>query len=242
MHWIVGDVHGCARELEDLLHAIKFDEHQDTLLIAGDLINRGPDSRQVVELWRSVGGRGVIGNHEVYALGAFEARWHRKSDTLQDLFDAPNAHELMASLARLPVLQHLPATDPGMREVWIVHGGLDPRWNNLHDLADELNALPRADGWYEHESISFATRVRCCTADGALSRHAGPPNGCRMPFRPWDAFLNSGALIVHGHWAWRGYYRGQYSLGLDSACVYGGPLTAWCQEEDRIVQVPARTN
>jgi bis(5'-nucleosyl)-tetraphosphatase (symmetrical) len=28
-------------------------------------------------------------------------------------------------------------------------------------------------------------------------------------------------------------------MGLDSGCVYGGQLTAWCQEEDRVVQVEA---
>ena len=48
--------------------------------------------------------------------------------------------------------------------------------------------------------------------------------------------------IVHGHWARRGYYRGPRTLGLDSGCVYGGPLTAWCVEEDRIVQVQRKPN
>jgi bis(5'-nucleosyl)-tetraphosphatase (symmetrical) len=46
--------------------------------------------------------------------------------------------------------------------------------------------------------------------------------------------------VVHGHWAARGYYRGDTTMGLDSGCVYGGSLTAWCQEEDRIVQVPSQ--
>ena len=29
-------------------------------------------------------------------------------------------------------------------------------------------------------------------------------------------------------------------LGLDSGCVYGGGLTAWCPAEDRVVTVPSR--
>ena len=37
----------------------------------------------------------------------------------------------------------------------------------------------------------------------------------------------------------RGYYRAERTMGLDSGCVYGGTLTAWCQDEDRIVQIPA---
>jgi bis(5'-nucleosyl)-tetraphosphatase (symmetrical) len=38
----------------------------------------------------------------------------------------------------------------------------------------------------------------------------------------------------------RGYYRGARTMGLDSGCVYGGGLTAWCQDEDRIVRIPSR--
>lgn len=54
-----------------------------------------------------------------------------------------------------------------------------------------------------------------------------------------DDLYSGDAFIVHGHWARRGYYRGAHTMGLDSGCVYGGPLTAWCQDEDRIVQVPS---
>jgi bis(5'-nucleosyl)-tetraphosphatase (symmetrical) len=46
--------------------------------------------------------------------------------------------------------------------------------------------------------------------------------------------------VIHGHWATRGHYRGERTIGLDSGCVYGGYLTAWCQDEDRIVQIPSR--
>jgi bis(5'-nucleosyl)-tetraphosphatase (symmetrical) len=85
--------------------------------------------------------------------------------------------------------------------------------------------------------VDFAIRVRCCTADGKLQRHTGPPDRCPGDSRPWDTFYEGAALIVHGHWGVRGHYRGEHTLGLDSGCVYGGKLTAWSQEEDRIVQV-----
>jgi bis(5'-nucleosyl)-tetraphosphatase (symmetrical) len=65
----------------------------------------------------------------------------------------------------------------------------------------------------------------------------GPPEVCKGSYRPWDAFYRGDDLVVHGHWARRGHYRGERTLGLDSGCVYGGPLTAWCLEEDRIVSI-----
>jgi bis(5'-nucleosyl)-tetraphosphatase (symmetrical) len=52
-------------------------------------------------------------------------------------------------------------------------------------------------------------------------------------------FYRGESLVVHGHWAMRGYYRDVRTMGLDSGCVYGGSLTAWCQDDDRIVQIPA---
>ncbi|MCZ0610068.1 metallophosphoesterase, partial [Escherichia coli] len=45
--YIVGDIHGCYRELRELLDSVSFDPQQDTLWLTGDLVARGPDSLQV---------------------------------------------------------------------------------------------------------------------------------------------------------------------------------------------------
>lgn len=238
MRWIVGDLQGCARELDALLEAVQFNEHSDELWACGDLINRGPDSLATVRRWRELGGRGVIGNHEIYALLARSGRWPRKPDTLDPLFAAPDAEQLCASLRALPALAFLPGAGASP-DVWLVHAGLHPHWQDLHALAATLEASPHDDDWLVSEPVSFATRVRCCTATGERSRFDRLPQDCPAPFRPWDEFYTGAATIVHGHWAWRGHYRGPRTIGLDSGCVYGGPLTAWCMEEDRIVQVPA---
>lgn len=239
MRWVVGDVQGCARELDDLLRAIAFDPAQDELWCAGDLVNRGPDSLATVRLWRDLGGKAVIGNHEVYALCVRAGRWPRKGDTLDQFFAADDADALLGTLRELPLLVHLDASSGG-RDAWVVHAGVHPQWADLHAVAAELNPLPHDDDWLGHEAVSFATRVRCCTEDGARSRYHLQPEGCPPPYRPWDALYRGETLIVHGHWASRGYYRGPRTIGLDSGCVYGGFLTAWCQEEDRVVQVPSR--
>ena len=234
MRWVVGDVQGCARELERLLAAAKFDPAHDELILAGDLINRGPDSVATLRLWQELGGRGVIGNHEVYALCAASGRWPRKPDTLDDLYAAPDADALLASLRALPLLLHLPAQGDGP-EAWVVHAGVHPMWKDLHQVAERVNPLPHDDAWLERDEVRFATRVRCCDSAGKRNKHDGFP--CPKPYRPWDALYCGQALIVHGHWARRGHYRGPHSIGLDSGCVYGGKLTAWCQDEDRILQI-----
>ena len=112
-------------------------------------------------------------------------------------------------------------------DVWAVHAGLHPQWRDLHAVADAVNDAPHDDAWLERPEVSFATRVRCCTATGERSRFDRSPADCPPPYRPWDTFYAGPALAVHGHWAWRGHYRGPHTMGLDSACVYGERLTAW---------------
>ena len=166
-------------------------------------------------------------------------RAERKRDTLDALFSDPRGEPLLERLSRAPVLVHLPGGD-GAPEVWLVHAGLHPDWNDLDRIAATVNEPAGDDARLEHPDVSFATRVRCCTPDGKSCRHSKGPEGCPPPSRAWDEFYRGHVRVVHGHWAWRGAYRGRRTLGLDSGCVYGGALTGWCQQEERIVQIPSR--
>ena len=240
MRWVVGDIQGCALEFDELLTRIRFDPQHDELWCLGDLVNRGPDSLEALRLWRDVGGHGLLGNHDIYALLAGARRKLRKADTLDSLFEAHDAEELLARLRRQPVLWHLQGGG-GSPSAWIVLAGIDLRWKHLHEVAARVNSAPHDDDWLRGPEVAFATRVRCCSADGRRCGHSGPPKGCPPPYRPWDDFYDGDTLVVHGHWARRGFYRGVRTMGLDSGCVYGGELTAWCQDEDRLVRIPART-
>ena len=239
MRWVVGDVHGCIRTLEELVRRMRFDPARDELWAIGDLVNTGSGSLETLRLWRDLGARGVIGNHDVYALLARSGRWPRKGDQLDALFAAPDADELLALLRRLPVLARLRGNG-AVRDVWLVHAGLHPRWGELETHAAEMNAGPYDDDRLERADLHFATRARCVSAGGDRSKHVGPPETCPAPYRPWDAFYGGPVLVVHGHWAYRGFYRNRHTLGLDSGCVYGLALTAWTPDEDRVVQVPSR--
>lgn len=61
--FIVGDVQGCADELDDLLRAARVG-HGRRLAFAGDLVNRGPQSRAVLERAVAEDALVVLGNHE----------------------------------------------------------------------------------------------------------------------------------------------------------------------------------
>ncbi len=237
MRWIVGDVQGCAREFEKLLRKIKFKRGRDELWSAGDLISRGPDSLATYRIWSDIGGRGVIGNHEANALLIHTGERSRKSAAdLETILDAPDADEIFAKLRALPVIAKLESSGDGP-DAWLVHAGLRKSWKDVGAAATRLNRGSHKNAWLASDDIRFALNVRCCDPSGELTDHKGPPKSAPKGERPWDSLWHGKGFVVHGHWAWRGYYRKKRTMGLDSGCVHGGPLTAWCQDEDRIVQV-----
>jgi hypothetical protein len=61
---IIGDVHGCYAELDDLLAVLDPQADQDRLLFVGDLINRGPSSREVWLRAKAWNAACILGNHE----------------------------------------------------------------------------------------------------------------------------------------------------------------------------------
>lgn len=105
----------------------------------------------------------------------------------------------------------------------MVHAGLHPAWDEA-----KLAQLDASD-------VNFAVNVRYIDASGRRPDDDWPPPG--PPFRPWDDFYRGTKRVVFGHWARRGLVVRPQCVGLDTGCVYGGKLSAWIAEEDRIVQV-----
>ncbi len=71
----IGDIHGCAVALEELLRRIA-PTPDDTIITLGDYVDRGPDSRRVIELLLDLRSRttliSLLGNHEIMMLSARE--------------------------------------------------------------------------------------------------------------------------------------------------------------------------
>jgi serine/threonine protein phosphatase 1 len=73
----IGDVHGCAGALRALIEAIQ-PEADDTLISLGDCVDRGPDSREVLDELLALRDRcrlvPLLGNHEEMMLNFLEGR------------------------------------------------------------------------------------------------------------------------------------------------------------------------
>ncbi len=228
----IGDLQGCREEFEALLERVKYDPAQDTLHPVGDLVNRGPDSVGCLRLARQLGARPVLGNHDVHLLRQWHnPDWRGKRKTLHEVQAADDGEKLLNWLSKQPIIR-------GWEDVICVHAGVHPKWKNPVKKASNVSPFDPDD-----EVVEFAVRVRYCDPDGASPKGGEfPPPPA--PFQPWDAFWRARPdekrTVVFGHWARRGLVELERTRGLDTGCVYGGYLTAWIPEDDRIESVPAR--
>lgn len=76
--WVVGDLHGCYTNLMGRLYELKFDTAQDLLISVGDLIDRGSENVECLELITMPWFRAVRGNHEQMMIDAIEAGYGSK--------------------------------------------------------------------------------------------------------------------------------------------------------------------
>jgi bis(5'-nucleosyl)-tetraphosphatase (symmetrical) len=258
--YAIGDVQGCYDELQALIARIGFDETRDRLWFVGDLVNRGPKSLDVLRFVRSLEKRTitVLGNHDLHLITQFEGiEKKRKDDTLTDVLSAPDAKELVAWLRARPLMH--------VERGWaMVHAGLLPQWTidfavalgkevqdalaapNYRDfLANMYGTKPRAwgdslAGWDRLRVIVNAmTRMRFCKPDGEMDFHTTgkkPPAG----FLPWhETRKGPERQIVFGHWSTAGLQLNDRVAGIDTGCIWGGPLSALRLEDRWLAQVPS---
>ena len=252
--YAVGDVQGCAAELERLLDGLDLDPARDRLWFVGDLVNRGPASLEVLRLVSSLGDAAVVvlGNHDLHllAIARGHAALHDGDDALQAVLAAPDRERLLDWLQARPMLHHDAALD-----VTLLHAGLPPQWDIAlaRRCAGELEAALRSersgrlfdamygnlpDLWRDDlggtDRLRFITnaltRLRACDPEGRmLLRFKGPVARLPAGAVPWfrvPGRRSSGARIVCGHWSALGYLDENGVLALDTGCVWGGTLTA----------------
>lgn len=228
----VGDLQGCADELEDLLESVAYDPARHELWFVGDLVNRGPFSLGVLRRLIALGADSVLGNHDLHLLrvAAGERKLSRQ-DTFEDVLEAPDREDLLAWLRTRPLVHE-------WDDLVLVHAGLHPAWDDPGAVARPLEAaIARDEIPADDEDLRFLTRVRHCNAKGRRPANEWRPG---PGFAPWDVHYRGARMVVCGHWAARGLVRGKRVRSLDSGCIWGGELSAWLADEDRFVSVPAR--
>ncbi|EFK2849853.1 metallophosphoesterase [Escherichia coli] len=124
--WVIGDLHGCYTLLMNELHRVDFDPTQDLLISVGDLIDRGAENVECLELLQMPWFRSVMGNHERLMIDALSpagnvnnwlmngGQWFFMLDTDQEIL----ARALVELVKRLPYIIEL---NTGHETIVIAH-------------------------------------------------------------------------------------------------------------------------
>ena len=237
---IVGDVHGCMEELSELLRLSDFRRGKDKLAFTGDLVDRGPASREVVRFVRDLGAMVCKGNHEEKHLRYRRHEERRRLDagyanpmkSISEGFLAVHrslGEDDFEYLERLPLFHRLDAN------LAVIHGGLEP-------------GKP-----LEVQKANVLVRCRYVGAPGSLQAGRYLPAAGPRQIPPGSCFWTSAWTgpenVIYGHHVHDlAQVRedrprdGVCCWGLDTGCCFGGHLTAMIRESEWIeyVQVKAR--
>jgi bis(5'-nucleosyl)-tetraphosphatase (symmetrical) len=253
--YCIGDIQGCDSALERLLDLIGFSASRDTVYLLGDLVNRGPDSADVLRRCMAHGDalRPLLGNHDLHLLAAAHgARKPSRRDTLASILEAPDRDALLQWLRLQPLArQHVYGGTP----LLMVHAGVLPAWTAAEtlDMADEVHRVLQSadlpaflqqmygntpDHWNASLTgpdrlrviVNALTRLRFCSAQGVMDFDSTESASAAPPgLMPWfdvPGRSTADTLIAFGHWSTLGWLNRPHCLGLDTGCVWGGCLSA----------------
>ncbi len=261
--YAIGDVQGCYTAFRKLLDMVHFDLNRDKLWLVGDIVNRGPESLEMLRFVMQSGDAVimVLGNHDLHLLmvNAGIARCH-KGDTIQSILNAPDREELLFWLRNQQLFYY-------EGEYAMVHAGLLPVWSvaKAAQLAREVESALRRDDYqkifsqlygnepnYWQDSwtgavrmrviINAMTRMRTCNPEGQMNfSYKGPLQTVPAGYMPWFDVPRRGSLdsiIICGHWSALGLYTTDRVVALDSGCVWNGQLSAMRLEDRKVFQIP----
>jgi diadenosine tetraphosphatase ApaH/serine/threonine PP2A family protein phosphatase len=229
----VGDVHGCAEELKELIDKLEL-QGDDRIVFLGDLVDKGPSSVEVIRIVRGlacdleIGGVVCIaGNHEADAIRKHEQGKEGEPWTREAAPDDWRFLESLPLLARFPELG-----------VTAVHGGFFPKfWTDHPEGIGEIAEKWHRGGGKRMDRIRRFLRVR------HVSQEDGDfvALGAEKPGDPhWsEVYDGREGDVFYGHDPLIGKVRLPKSepgeglriftgraFGIDTGCVFGGALTA----------------
>jgi len=233
---IIGDVHGCADELQTLLGRLCyevtwFEDHGERAvsvtpppgrkaIFLGDLVDRGPNSPDVLRIAMSMVAAGtgycIQGNHE------------RKFGRWLEGRKVTIAHGLQQTIDQIEgvdrgLRERLPAFLDGLRShLWLDGGRLAVAHAGLKE-----EMIGRGSGAVREFALYGET--------------TGEIDEFGLPVRAdWAANYRGPATVVYGHTPVPEAQWVNNTLCIDTGCVFGGKLTALRWPERTMVDVPAR--
>lgn len=260
--WAIGDLQGCLEDFRCLLKTIRFNPDRDQLWLAGDLVNRGPDSLGTLRLCHDLRDNliTVLGNHDLHLLAVLDgAVACKRKDTFGDILTAPDRQPLAQWLLSCPLLHE-------NDDYVLTHAGIYPLWNlqQARTFAAEVEAVLRdparrrpyfthmygnmpsrwddalqgTDRW--RVITNFFTRLRLIDDHGHIDLiHKESLTAKPDHLHAWYAFpgrVEIEKTILFGHWAaLQGNTQRSDIIGLDTGCVWGNTLTAYCLDDQRTV-------
>jgi bis(5'-nucleosyl)-tetraphosphatase (symmetrical) len=260
--YAIGDIQGCNHAFMALLSRLKFNPDCDRLWLVGDIINRGTGSLEVIR-WcfqHRDNVSMVLGNHDLHAIAvAHQIKAPHRYDTLHALFAAEDQEQLLTWLRHQPLV----IAEQGYV---MVHAGVLPQWHleEAISYAKEVEEALQSDRYFEFLGHMYGntpslwrqdlagfdrlrlitnafTRMRICTAVGELEySFKGELEDIPLGYMPWfqvpDRHTKS-EHIIFGHWSALGLYMRENVIALDTGCLWGRQLTAYCLETQEITQV-----
>ncbi|KEF63886.1 uncharacterized protein A1O9_01864 [Exophiala aquamarina CBS 119918] len=263
----MGDIHGCKKELEDLLKKVHFDPVTDHLIATGDIVLKGPDTPGVIDLLRGYEASCVRGNHEdrlllvADDLKSASLRSNKNSGTGADIgreaesFKADSQERKLAMSLSADQLAYLNACPVILRvgelkafggEAVVVHAGLvagvpleeqDPA-SVMNMRIVDLNTHVPSKSHEKKGSIPWYSLWKKHQQLAPAQRHLAQLRESGK----WDTSVKH-TTVIYGHDAKKGLQINKYTKGLDTGCVRGGKLTALVVDDkghQNVVQVPCR--